>query len=312
MSNSHSIFNSSDLFQNNTQSDSNSSSPASNANTLDITPIQVDIDLNSSSQANMQNTADLEINLTDELGLDINSGSGSAMGVDNLSNFSSGGGGSQLDLSNNSREYFGEEVENDDDSNIGMTTKRGFVETKGYETDITSECKLRVSSYKYGYPPTEMIDNSLETYWQSEGQLPHTIILKYSRQILLSKLKIYFDFPMDESYTPNLFTISLGNRINDYKELTKVKGEVQPKWIEVNCKLFNNNRPIPTFNIKLTILNNMEDGRDSHLRQIRIFELKEFDNIEKISKKIKGTTEVDDGTDNFNLGGISGLERIRI
>jgi hypothetical protein len=206
MANNHSIFNSSDLFQNNTQSSSNSSSSTSNSNTIDMTPIQVDIDLNSSTQANMQNTAELEINLTDELGLDGNSGSGSAMGIDNLSNLSSGGGGSQFDMSNNSREYFGEEVENDDDSNIGLTTKQGFIETKGYgnnvktiyiqiktnvylETDITSECKLRVSSYKYGYPPTEMIDNNLETYWQSEGQLPHTIILKYSRQILLSVIQ---------------------------------------------------------------------------------------------------------------------------
>jgi hypothetical protein len=39
--------------------------------------------------------------------------------------------------------------------------------------NITSESWLRVSSFRSGHEPSNLVDGNKDTFWQSDGQLPH-------------------------------------------------------------------------------------------------------------------------------------------
>ena len=52
------------------------------------------------------------------------------------------------------------------------------------------------------YGVMNLIDNSLDTFWQSEAKQPHTINMQFNRKTRLSMILFFVDFDQDESYTP--------------------------------------------------------------------------------------------------------------
>ena len=52
------------------------------------------------------------------------------------------------------------------------------------------------------YGVMNLIDNSLDTFWQSEAKQPHTISMEFNRKMKVSQILFFVDFDQDESYTP--------------------------------------------------------------------------------------------------------------
>ncbi len=76
-----------------------------------------------------------------------------------------------------------------------------------------------------------LIDGSSDTYWQSDGLQPHTITLHFQQFVAISKVAIQANYRMDESYTPQRFSVSVGTRWSD---MTCIRTEevVEPQgWI---------------------------------------------------------------------------------
>lgn len=62
----------------------------------------------------------------------------------------------------------------------------------------------------------------MDTYWQSDGQLPHLVNIQFQRKTTVSDIYIYIDYKLDESYTPSRISIRIGTHFNDLQEIEVV------------------------------------------------------------------------------------------
>ena len=86
---------------------------------------------------------------------------------------------------------------------------------------------------------------------------------------------MYFDFKSDESYTPSKISIRAGNNMQDLKQVQYIELKQPTGWytIPLKTKLLNSTQKnyITTINIQIVILQNQHSGKDTHMRQIKIF-----------------------------------------
>lgn len=53
----------------------------------------------------------------------------------------------------------------------------------------------------------ELLHDSVDKYWQSDGPQPHTVTIEFPRKTDISFVMMYLDFKNDESYTPSKFVL---------------------------------------------------------------------------------------------------------
>lgn len=123
--------------------------------------------------------------------------------------------------------------------------------------------------YFQGFGVEQLRDNSMETYWQSDGQLPHLVNIQFPRKTTINQIYIYSDYKLDESYTPSRISIRCGTHFNDLNEIEIIDLCEPSGWIVVPIKNIREN-PIRTFMIQVAVISNHQNGRDTHMRQIRI------------------------------------------
>ncbi|XP_049291023.1 anaphase-promoting complex subunit 10 isoform X2 [Anopheles funestus] len=123
-------------------------------------------------------------------------------------------------------------------------------ERSGTVREVGGQAVWSLSSCKPGFGVDQLRDNSMETYWQSDGQLPHLVNIQFHRKTTVSQIYIYSDYKLDESYTPSRISIRCGMHFNDLQEVEVVDLCEPSGWIAV--------------------ISNHQNGRDTHMRQIRI------------------------------------------
>ena len=127
-----------------------------------------------------------------------------------------------------------------------------------------------VSSCKSGYGVRNLRDNSLDTYWQSDGVQPHWVAVEFPKKTNVRKIGIYMDYIQDESYTPSKISILSGYSFDDIKEEVELDLYEPKGWKFVD--LFSEEQNyIRTFILQIKIANNHQSGRDTHLRQIKVY-----------------------------------------
>lgn len=70
-----------------------------------------------------------------------------------------------------------------------------------------------------GFGVSQLRDNNLLTYWQSDGPQPHLINIQFHKLTAVSFVSIYTDYKNDESYTPSKISIRTGNDPNDLRQV---------------------------------------------------------------------------------------------
>lgn len=83
-------------------------------------------------------------------------------------------------------------------------------ELSGQSRDISSQAVWTLSSCKSGYGVEHLIDNCLDTFWQSDGPQPHLVNMQFKQKTKVKDLCIYADYKQDESYTPSRIVIKVG------------------------------------------------------------------------------------------------------
>ena len=58
-----------------------------------------------------------------------------------------------------------------------------------------------------GFGVEQLRDGTTESYWQSDGQLPHLVNICFKRKTTVSAVAVYTDFRLDESYTPSKISL---------------------------------------------------------------------------------------------------------
>lgn len=133
-----------------------------------------------------------------------------------------------------------------------------------------------VSSAKSGNGIAELRDNSTETYWQSDGHLPHYINIEFQRKVTISEVSILLNYKLDESYTPQKLLIRAGNKHADLKEVAPEALFKEPVgWKRIKLRPSKtgteDDGPLRAYLLQVVVLENHQNGRDSHIRQIDVF-----------------------------------------
>ncbi|KRY15519.1 Anaphase-promoting complex subunit 10, partial [Trichinella patagoniensis] len=136
--------------------------------------------------------------------------------------------------------------------------------------DISDEAAWVVSTYKRGHSVPALRDASLNTYWQTNGPLPHLLTLYFNRLTLISHLCIYVDTDVDGSYTPKTLSIRRGTQLCDMVENVLVHLANFKGWAVIPLCARGRNF-VSAFILQIAILANHLNGRDSCIRQIKVF-----------------------------------------
>lgn len=158
--------------------------------------------------------------------------------------------------------------------------------TNAMDRDIGLFASWSVSSSKPGFEVEQLTDPSTTTFWQSEGPQPHHINIIFPRRMAIAQLSIFVDIGLDDSYTPQKLSIRAGTFHGDLQEIKYVELDNPRGWVhlplgslaetgEGNTDDLDYSDPeahaIRANILQLAILGNHLNGKDTHVRHVRIF-----------------------------------------
>lgn len=145
----------------------------------------------------------------------------------------------------------------------------GREERSGRVREVGNQAVWSLSSCKPGFGVEQLRDDCLDTYWQSDGPQPHLVNIQFRRKTTIQDVWIYADYKADESYTPSRISIRCGTHFNDLQEIEVVDLHEPSGWLLIPLKDIQE-RPIRTYMVQIAVLSNHQNGRDTHMRQIKI------------------------------------------
>jgi len=137
--------------------------------------------------------------------------------------------------------------------------------------ELGNQAVWSLSSAKPGFGVEQLRDNNIETYWQSDGTQPHYVNIQFHKKVSVDEIELYCDMKLDESYTPHKISVRSGTTFNDLKEVKTIELSDPNGWISITLCNPIDGGTLRTNFIQLAILTNHQNGRDSHIRQIRIY-----------------------------------------
>jgi len=141
--------------------------------------------------------------------------------------------------------------------------------------DIGHLAKWSVSSFKFGFGPECLQDQDPETFWHSDGPQPHFITVEFPRKMAIQKLSLHLSYKLDDSYTPAALSVRAGTSPGDLQEVRAVTLDRPDGWItfDVSSEPGDDGegfKPIHAYILQVIILANHMNGKDTHVRGMRI------------------------------------------
>ena len=140
----------------------------------------------------------------------------------------------------------------------------------GRVREVGGSATWSLSSCKPGYGVDQLRDGCTDSYWQSDGQLPHLVNVQFRRKTTVQSVAVYTDYRLDESYTPTRVSIRVGTNFNDLQEIEVVELQEPSGWVIIPLKDINE-KLVRTFLLQVAVMQNHQQGRDTHLRQVKVF-----------------------------------------
>ena len=136
--------------------------------------------------------------------------------------------------------------------------------------EIGNEAVWSLSTAKPGNGVEQIRDESTETYWQSDGGQPHLINIQFHKKMSIAEMAFYLDYSLDESYTPKKMSIRAGTTFHDLVEVKLVDLHEPTGWVTV-CLEPSDGKVLRAFFLQVCVLSMHQNGRDTHVRQAKIF-----------------------------------------
>ncbi|KAI5951369.1 hypothetical protein KGF54_004443 [Candida jiufengensis] len=157
--------------------------------------------------------------------------------------------------------------------------------------DLSPLATWKLSSYKQGFGLAQLREDNPESYWQSDGSNggnntnpnssnlvnnhlnnPHSITIQFIKKVSLERISIFTNYSLDESYTPSKIKIMAGSSEGwDLIEVCTVNFNQPIGWSHIIFNGMRKDAVLKCFMIKIFILANHQEGKDSHIRAIRCF-----------------------------------------
>ncbi|KAI8371658.1 anaphase-promoting complex, subunit 10-domain-containing protein [Radiomyces spectabilis] len=130
-----------------------------------------------------------------------------------------------------------------------------------------------VSTFRMNWGLAKMRDDNPLTYWQSDSpnpKEPHTIDLFFHRATFIKQVSFFMDYFQDDSYTPKTVSIRGGTTYRDLHEIVQIECEETVGWKNVDLSEIAG-EPVRVFHLQIAILSTHLNGRDTHIRQLKIY-----------------------------------------
>lgn len=176
--------------------------------------------------------------------------------------------------------------------------KKGLEELESLKLlDLSPLANWKLSSFKQGFGIHQLRDDTPDTYWQSDGShgsnnanssnngiitnneltSPHSITIQFSKKVPLERISMFTNYNLDESYTPSKIKILAGSSDGwDLNEVCTVNFNKPVGWSHIIFNGIRNDGVLKCFMVKLIILANHQDGKDTHIRSLKCFGKKSF------------------------------------
>lgn len=123
---------------------------------------------------------------------------------------------------------------------------------------------IQLSSFKCGSGLTELLSNNPLEFWHTDDNLPHSIIIQFERRTYVHEIQLSVSFSRDDSYTPEVVEVWSGLIRENVK--FKEKYEFMHPEGYIHLPIEEN-----VFYVYIVIRANHQEGRDSRVRNIRVF-----------------------------------------
>ncbi|KAI1171641.1 APC10-domain-containing protein [Nemania sp. FL0916] len=144
--------------------------------------------------------------------------------------------------------------------------------------EISNLASFTVSSYKPGCGVKELRDDDANQYWQSDGPQPHRLNIHFIKRVEIRILRLYLDYELDESYTPTKIQVTAGTGPNLTIPFTTIELNMPKGWIDIPIAGAGggaDGNSLCCFFVRIIILENHQNGKDTHIRGIRVYALDE-------------------------------------
>ncbi len=146
------------------------------------------------------------------------------------------------------------------------------------QREVGDQAVWSLSTAKPGNGVDQLRDDNSDTYWQSDGPQPHLVNIQFHSKMRLHEIRIYTDFKLDESYTPSKISIRAGTTFHDLQEIHVQELNEPSGWVTILPPPDAEGAPDAigpamrsTYFVQVAVLANHQNGRDTHIRQIKIF-----------------------------------------
>jgi anaphase-promoting complex subunit 10 len=115
----------------------------------------------------------------------------------------------------------------------------------------------------------------------ANGATSHIINIHFIKKVAVTHVCLYVDYSLDESYTAKRISIRTGSNMHDMIDVTTFELSEPSGWVvaEVSSLVdatlpanteHNNKSPLLTHLLQVRVLTMHQNGRDTHIRQIKI------------------------------------------
>ncbi|KAL3072485.1 hypothetical protein niasHS_017459 [Heterodera schachtii] len=140
----------------------------------------------------------------------------------------------------------------------------------GHINDISGDAIWTLSSCKEGLGVHQLLNDREDTYWQSDGLQPHSITIEFQRKTEVDFLLMFLDYKLDESYTPSKIQVQTGASVLDLDEPKSLSFTEPSGWQMIDLRHAGTKRPANVFVIVVQIIQNHQNGRDTHIRGLKV------------------------------------------
>ncbi|WDK10606.1 anaphase promoting complex subunit 10 [Colletotrichum graminicola] len=140
--------------------------------------------------------------------------------------------------------------------------------------EISNLGKFTVSSHKQGNGVEQLRNDSLKTYWQSDGPQPHKLTVYFIKRVGIRDIRFFVDFNEDESYTPTKIIFKSGTSENNLVQFATMEMSQPSGWQQVPIVGAGggpDGNTLVSYVFQMQILENHQNGKDTHLRSIKIY-----------------------------------------
>jgi anaphase-promoting complex subunit 10 len=172
--------------------------------------------------------------------------------------------------------------------------------------EISSLASWTVSTAKPGNGVAALRSPDTSLFWQSDGPQPHLLSIHFFKLVSIVHMRIFLDFQNDESYTPTKIQFLAGMGVHDIQEFAEMSFDRPTGWIDVDFTSIgpiedddeeNEDDEVPrdidwskrpvlrAFLVQVRILENHQNGKDTHLRAVQLFARDQSQDIRRVDDK---------------------------